>query len=440
MTDLRSSLRTRIAFAFMVSSLVLSTAWGLGAFSALRLAEDRVLERQLELIAEDYRRRVVVAGGAARPVSLTDSPQLESGGPAGRFVTGYRDPLELPPDLVPWAVASPAVGFYEFTEEELHVAVLDAEVPGAARFLVFDVAGIEAPSSEDAMWYFGLAALALLIGLGAMAIGLLIGRASVEPMVRLAKIVAEVDPERVGESDRKRIAAHRFGRNEAGLLANAIERMVIRICALIERERSFTTAASHELRTPLTVIGGALELLEREEQSERVRRVLERIRSANADMRSTIEMFLALARESSCRPVDDEEISVLAVVQKAVEDLEPLLRAREGVADVQADADPVFEGHALAFATVVGNLIRNAAQHGPQDEPPVIVVRLAASEVTVRNRSEGFAANSPSASPARGLGLEIVHRLCERNGWSFDLKDHDGEMTARLSWDGQRSH
>lgn len=439
MIDLRGSLRTRIVFAFTVSSLVLSTAWSLGAFSALRLAEDRVLERQLELIAEDYRRRVEAAGGAARPDSAPDLSQLEFDGPAEPFVTSYRDPRELPPDLVGWALASPAVGFYEFTEEELHVAVLDADVSGAARFLVFDVAGIEAPSSEDVMWYAGLAALALLIGLGAMAIGLLIGRLSVEPMVRLAEIVAEVDPERVGESDRERIAAHGFGRNEAGLLANAIERMVTRICAFIERERSFTAAASHELRTPVTVIRGALDLLEQEELSERVRRVLERIRGADADMQSTIEMFLFLARESNGRLVDDEEIRVLAVVEKAVEDCAPLLRAKDGLADVQADADPVFEGHALAFATVVGNLLRNAVEHGPQDETPMIVIRLGARELVVCNRSESVSASARSANPARSLGLEIVYRLCEHNEWSFALTDNDGETTARFSWVPRRS-
>ena len=441
MIDLRGSLRTRIAFAFAVSSLVLSTAWGLGAFSALRLAEDRVLERQLELIAEHYRRRVDAAGGSARPDDVPDLPQLEFGGPAGPLVKSYRDPRELPPDLVPWALASPAVGFYEFTEEELHVAVLDADTSGAARFLVFDVAGIEAPSSEDAMWFAGLAAMALLIGLGAMAIGLLIGRLSVEPMVRLAGIVAEVDPERVSESDRERIAAHRFGRNEAGLLANAIARMVTRICAFIERERSFTAAASHELRTPLTVIGGALELLQREELSERGRRVLERTRGAAGDMQSTIEMFLSLARESGDRSVDDEEIRVLAVIEKAVEDCRPLLRTKDGLVDVQANADPVFAGHALAFATVVGNLLRNAVDHGPQDQRPMIAIRLGTRELVICNRSERVSASgrAPLAGPASGLGLEIVHRLCEHNGWSFVLTYNDGETTARFSWRPGRS-
>ena len=422
MIDLRGSLRTRIVFALTVSSLVLSAAWSLGAIAALRLSEDRVLQRQLEVIAEDYITRVEADGGAARPDSA--------------FVTSYRDPLELPPDLVQWGLASPAVGFHEFTEEELHVAVWKADAFGAARFLVFDVAGIEAPSSEDALWFAGLAALALLIGLGAMAIGLLIGRLSVEPMVRLAGIVAAVDPERVSEADRKRIATYRFGRNEAGLLANAIEKMVARICAFTERERSFTAAASHELRTPVTVIRGALELLEHEELSEQGRRVLERIRGANTDMQSTIEMFLSLARESDDQLVDDENVRVLALVEKAVENCRPLVRAKHGLVDVQAHADPVFEGHALAFATVVGNLLRNAIEHGPQKGRPTIVIRLGTSELVVCNRSEGVSASSRSAlaNPARGLGLEIVNRLCEHNGWSFALTDYDGETTARFSW------
>ena len=139
--------------------------------------------------------------------------------------------------------------------------------------------------------------------------------------------------------------------------------------------------------------------------------------------------------------MDDEEIRVLAVVEKAVEDCRPLLRAKDGLADVQAEADPVFEGHALAFATVVGNLVRNAIEHGTQDERAVIAIHLGTSELVVRNRSEGVSASSRSASatPARGLGLEIVHRLCEHNGWSFGLSEDDGETTARFSWMTRRN-
>lgn len=123
------------------------------------------------------------------------------------------------------------------------------------------------------------------------------------------------------------------------------------------------------------------------------------------------------------------------MVEKAIEDCGPLLREKDGVADIQADAEPVFEGHALAFATVVANLMRNAVEHGPRDERPMIVVRLGAGELTVCNQSESVSARAPSARPARGLGLEIVHRLCEHNEWSFDLTDKAGETTAHFSWE-----
>ncbi len=158
-------------------------------------------------------------------------------------------------------------------------------------------------------------------------------------------------------------------------------------------------------------------------------------------MQSTIEMFLSLARESSDRLVlvHDEETRVLAVIEKAVEDCLPLLRTKDGLVDVQANADPVFEGHALAFATVVGNLLRNAVEHGPQDGRPMILIRVCARELVVRNRSARSPASTPSAGPPSGLGLEIVHRLCEHNGWSFVLTDNDGETTARLSWVPRRN-
>jgi len=33
-----------------------------------------------------------------------------------------------------------------------------------------------------------------------------------------------------------------------------------------------------------------------------------------------------------------------------------------------------------------------------------------------------------------GLGLGIVQRLCERNGWSFSLDVDDVRVSARISW------
>src|SRR5690606_25415670 len=130
----RHSLRTRVAIAFAMCVAVLSVAWGLAFFAAIRFSEDRVLVRQLERAAESY-------------PSLTTN------------LRGYDDAGSLPASLREWAQTNPDEGIYEFESQELNVAVrgsnneepsADNEPPRA--FVVFDVAGIEAASSEDWWW------------------------------------------------------------------------------------------------------------------------------------------------------------------------------------------------------------------------------------------------------------------------------------------------
>ena len=50
----RNSLRFRVVRAFVIFSAALSVAWALLVLAGVRLTEDRVLVRQLQLVAEDY--------------------------------------------------------------------------------------------------------------------------------------------------------------------------------------------------------------------------------------------------------------------------------------------------------------------------------------------------------------------------------------------------
>ncbi len=50
----RRSLRQRVAIAFAICVAVLSIAWGLAFFAAIRLSEDRVLMQQREFPPKNY--------------------------------------------------------------------------------------------------------------------------------------------------------------------------------------------------------------------------------------------------------------------------------------------------------------------------------------------------------------------------------------------------
>ena len=124
-----------------------------------------------------------------------------------------------------------------------------------------------AASSEDWWWFGGLTSAVILLTLVAFGLGAVVGQRAVEPVTRLGDVVGRMNPERLSDNDWRHIRAADFPTDEVGLLARTIEKTLQRICAFVERERYFTSAASHELRTPVTVMSGAIELLEHSDLS-----------------------------------------------------------------------------------------------------------------------------------------------------------------------------
>lgn len=406
----RHSLRTRVAIAFAICVALLSIVWGFAFLAAVRLSEDRVLIQQLQVAAQSY---------PVMPANLR----------------GYDTVESLPAALQAWAQTNPATGIYEFEAQELHVAVIKTDSRQPA-FVVFDVSGIEAASSEDWWLLLVISAVVGTLGVLGFGLGLLVMRRAVAPVVQLANAVADIDVEQLSAEDYKRIGSNRFGDDEVGVLAATIEKTLQRISAFVARERDFTSSASHELRTPITVITGALELLEQSALAENDRKTLDRLRRATLEMKTTIEMFLCLARETD-DGLYNEQFFVMPLVTNAVELQRHLLRGKSVAVDIDQHANPTVCGHPQAFAIAVNNLVRNAFEHTLTGQGP-ITIRIAERELLVSNQlNPEPAAPQPASDGAThgyGLGLGIVQRLCERSGWAFSLHADEKHVIVRLSW------
>ncbi|GAC14321.1 hypothetical protein GLIP_1688 [Aliiglaciecola lipolytica E3] len=391
---------------------MLSVVWGFAFFTAIKLSEDRVLTRQLEHAVEGY------------PIM-----------PANIVV--YENVDNLPESLKLWAQARPKVGVYEFESAELHVAVIQPVNSSHNVFVVFDVEGIEAESSEDWLWLLGITIVVGTLGTLGFGLGVIVMRRAVAPVTQLAKTVSKINPEQLTDEDHKRIEAKNFGDDEVGVLARTLEQTLERVGAFVERERYFTAAASHELRTPITVITGAIELLELIELSDEDKKILDRLRRANLDMKTTIEMFLCLARETD-EGLYNELFFVMPLVNKAVEQQRHLLNRKSIELDIEKLANPKIYGHPPAFFITVNNLIRNAFEHTLLEQAKIsILVKenelLITNQLTIKNNESNMFIE-PALAQGYGLGLGIVQRLCERNEWSFSLNLEDGSMVAQLSW------
>ena len=406
----RRSLRTRIAIAFALCVAVLSIAWGFAFFAAIRLTEDHVLQKQLQHAAERY-------------PSLTTN------------LRAYTDVDSLPESLRQWALTKPDAGLYEFEKEELHVAVVKDSQQQRA-FIVFDVAGIESASSEDWWWLLIITSAVGTLGIVGFGLGLVVMRRAVAPVAQLARVVADIDLKNLSAGDHKRIASSQFGDDEIGLLAQTIEQTLARIGEFIARERYFTASASHELRTPITVITGALELLEQSDLSAADEQVINRVRRATLDMKTTIEMFLCLARETD-DGLYDEQFFVAPLVSQAIDQQRHLLNGKCVEVEIEQLATPEVCGHPQAFAIAVNNLVRNAFEHTLAGQGPITIL-IKEQELLITNHmcsdTDGQHRQIEVSSHGYGLGLGIVERLCERNGWSFSLQADAAHVAARLSW------
>lgn len=350
---------------------------------------------------------------------------------------GYDKAENLPESLKNWAQTNPDEGLYEFEDEELHVAVLSTDQQQRA-YIVFDVAGVEAASSDDWWWLLIISGVVGTLGILGFGLGVVVMRRAVAPVAQLAKVVADIDLEHLSAGDHKRIESSQFGNDEVGLLAETIEKTLERIGEFIARERYFTGSASHELRTPITVITGALELLEQSDLSAADEKVINRIRRATLDMKTTIDMFLCLARETD-DGLYDEQFLVEPLVNQAIDQQRHLLSGKFVDVEINQLAKPKVCGHPQAFSIAVNNLVRNAFEHtlAGQGQGPISIL-IKEHELLITNQVGSYAdvrhTQTESLSHGYGLGLGIVQRLCERNGWSFSLQANEAHVAARLSW------
>jgi len=406
------SLRKRVEYAFALCVVGLSVVWGFAFYAAIRLSEDRVLVNQLRRAAESY-------------------PDLTTN------LRGYEEVGSLPDSLRDWAQSGPDEGVYEFVDEELHVAVIPADNSLGRAFVVFDVAGVEAESSEDWWWLLVITAVVGALGALGLGLGVLVMRRAVAPVVQLAEVVANIDLEHLSAGDHTLIESRRLGQDEVGVPAGAMEKTLERISAFVARERYFTGSASHELRTPITVITGAIELLEQSDLSEEDAKAVDRVRRATLEMKSTIEMFLCLARESD-DGLYEEQFPVTPLVNRAIDQQRYLLNGKSVDVKLDALASPAVHGHPQAFLIAVNNLVRNAFEQTLTGQGPITVL-IQEHELMITNTLSGgdvgrHTPNQAASSQGYGLGLGIVQRLCERNGWSFSLQLDEARVRARLSW------
>lgn len=258
----------------------------------------------------------------------------------------------------------------------------------------------------------------LQVGIGA-AVLVVVGIASFAVVHRSLRPLSEVEQTAAaiagGRLDRR--ITERDPRTEVGRLSLALNGMLSQIQEAVaaseasaekargseDRMRRFITDASHELRTPLTTIRGFAELY-RQGAARDVAMLLSRIESEASRMGLLVDDLLMLARLDVHRPLEHNQVDLLALASDAVHDGRAMDPARTITVEIlDGPGIPQVLGDEPRLRQVTSNLLSNAIQHTP-----------VTADVTVRVGTEGDYAVLEVADKGPGMSQQDADRVFER--------------------------
>jgi two-component system OmpR family sensor kinase len=271
------------------------------------------------------------------------------------------------------------------------------------------------------------------------AVSLWFARSLARPLGRLAAAA-----ERIGAGDLDARSGVKRG-DELGQVGVAFDRMVERIAALLDANRSLVASVSHELRTPLARIRVALELAS--ERPLEAKELLAGVSEDLSELEQLVSDILTMTRLAAytAPPLRREPCVPRDVAERAQRRWQQLHTGRVLITEIADDAPPVDADPAL-LRRVLDNLLDNAAKYSPADQP--VVLRVAPVdglvEFEVVDRGEGLAADElehaftpfwrSDASRTRqtggvGLGLALARQIARAHGGDVSLASERGRGT-----------
>lgn len=202
------------------------------------------------------------------------------------------------------------------------------------------------------------------------------------------------------------------------------------------------TNISHDLRTPLTVICGYLEMLEKEEKSERAERYLAIVRGrAQAMKQLTEELFRYSVIASAGEELQLEAVDLCGALTESIAAFYAPLKERGIAPDIRMPDRPVERRlNRAALSRIFGNLLSNALKYSGGDlqiellEDGTIRFTNTApelDEVQVGKLFNRFF-SVEAARNSTGLGLAIARTLTEQMDGDIAAAYEAGKLSVSI--------
>lgn len=440
---LLQSIRFRIVIACVIFSIVVTLGYGWVTFYGVKYNSDEIfnwyISQEAELLINEYEKDPSLTFKQISTANVFVSDEQNALSIAANYFTSdvtrrkFTQEHDFADVQVPGPKFTTEQGYiiYEFSADEKTIHILKSSLTQEnARYFYYMVDVSDFVNYDNhSEQYIAELFLKILVFIMALAlvIGFVLAKMVVSPLTRLANAVDGVDHQHYLENTEK------YFDDEIGFLAKRIDSFVMRTHKFVEREKAFSRDVSHELRTPVASSRAAIELAlsTPEGQSGKLHQFLLRVSRANRDMTHLIETFLILGREQH-QELSNVKFNLHDLVNDCFAKHDYLKQHSEirCVNNIARSLEVSCARQSLAI--IIDNLVRNALQHTSEGEVSVLIENNC---ILVRDTGDGMNENNKSpintsVLEKSGVGLNIVRRLSEKQGWNVHVESETGEGTS----------
>jgi signal transduction histidine kinase len=416
------SLHSKLVKVYILQFALISTTTLLSVVIAAYVLEHLLIHNALKQEAEHY-------------WSLSTSTDTPHALPNTRNLRGFLNDTALPVEL-----RNLSLGFGRIQWQGQQAIYYASDFSSQRLYLIFLQKNV-----LKLAFYFGILPLSLLLLIFYifMWFSYQQSRRALSPLTQLAKRVSEYKFSEKNLPDMKLQDLRDQADLEVLSLMNALEQFNKKIFDHIERERNFTRDASHELRTPLALLQASLDVIEQDAKQHPVpiktQQHLQKIQITTNNMLALLEALLLLARDHD-QQLATKKIDLVPIITEWKQHHQQEISQKNITFQLIKEADITLNAPPFVAQIVLENLLNNALKYTHTGRIDVFVQ---SHQINIKDTGEGINIddlphifspfyrglneheNIPKIS-GFGLGLSIVKRICDQQGWQILIASEIG--------------
>jgi two-component system, OmpR family, sensor kinase len=239
-----------------------------------------------------------------------------------------------------------------------------------------------------------------------------------------------------------RLPAEKHSIEEFKRLDESLQLLTKRNAQIFQEQKQFIENASHETQTPLAVIQSQLEiLLQTSDLSGQQAEIIHSALKETDRLSKLNKTLLLLSKIENQQFIAKSKVNLEILTKRLLGYFEEKREKLDLTIDIKSNGVPIIEANMILAEVLVGNLLKNAFTHNyPAGQIQVTIgdkaIQIINTGPEIPDKTRIFQRfhNRSLSTDNWGLGLSIVKRIVDINGWKILYDFRDNYHTFRVDF------